>query len=262
MGVGNFEKPGAGPKIGGPTIGQTIDYSKLSEDQKAQIGDLESLKAPQTSEPEMSPEDAARAQQGAEQLDALNKVLAAAEQVEEPDEAEARLQELAAPTEDDKREFLRCVLGGTLYTKRYEMYGGLFVMELHDIHPSYEDVIFTTLAKEVAEGRITTEDDWSTALDRLRLVTNVSMVRLAKNAPVKCSVPEGAELLPLVGERMQTFPTTALFRAALQTVRVFMRHLELILDRALDPDFWEVGGLDSLSEPMSEEQSVMADDRR
>ena len=135
------------------------------------------------------------------------------------------------------------------------MFGGMLVMTLHDIAPGLEDVIFTTLANELREGHIETDDDWTLMLDRLRLVTNVSSIRLSNGAPIACRVEHGAGLLPLVEERLKLFPSTALYRAALQTVRVFMRHMELMLDRALDSDFWEAGGHDSPYAPMSAEPS-------
>jgi hypothetical protein len=132
----------------------------------------------------------------------------------------------------------------------------MLVMTMQDVPPTVEDKLFTELAAAVDDGTIKTDDDWQLALDRARLATNVSDVRMAKSEPVKCSVDE-KPILEQAQERMKLFPSSSMYRAALQTVRVFSRHLEIMLDRALDSDFWEVGGLDSQSEPTSEEPSSM-----
>jgi hypothetical protein len=258
MGIGNFKQPKAGPQTGGPKVGETVDYSKLPPERKAELGDLESLKATPTPEPELSKEDEERAQQGAEQLEALQAVIAKEEQ-EDVDVAEARLQEMAEPTIEDRRQFLRCLLGNGTYEKRYEMYGGMLVMTMHDISPKLEDRIFVEMAHLVETGDIKTDDDWNLWLDRIRLMLYVSDVRMAKNEAIKWGcfehLGEDKQLAMQAWDRLRMFPSTALARAALQTVRVFMRHMEIMLDRALDSDFWEVGGLDLPYEPMSAEQS-------
>ncbi len=260
MGVGAFEKPEPGPKVGGPKVGETIEYDKLPPERKAELGDLDALKVP-TPEPELSEEDKARAAEGAEKLAATQAVLAKEEEIPPGDLAEALLEEMAEPTVEDRREFLRGLLGNGIYEKRYEMYGGMLVMTLHDITPALEDQVFVAMSKLLKDGDIETDDDWALWLDRIRLMTNVSVIRMARGGDIDCKLdPElGAEQLAAqAGDRVKVFPSTALYRAALQTVRVFSRHMEIMLDRALDSDFWEVGGLDSPSEPTSEEPSNMA----
>jgi len=256
MGVGEFQKPARGPQVGGPKVGETVDYSKLPPERQAELGDLDALKAT-TPEPELPPEEAARAQEGAEQLEALQAVIA--KEAEQPvDSAETRLEELAEPTIEDRREFLRCMLGNGIYSKRYEMYGGMLVMTLHDITPELEDKVFLEMAGLVEKGDVKTDDDWALWLDRIRLLTHVSTVRMSQNAEIKWELDPELETKQLALQAMgkvNRFPSTALYRAALQTVRVFMRHMEIMLDRALDSDFWTAGGLDSPSEPMSEEPS-------
>jgi hypothetical protein len=254
MGVGEFSKPKPGPQTGGAVkVGETVNYKDLPPERKAELGDLESLKTPETPEPEMAPDVAARAAEGAAQLEALHQALAK-EEAEVVDVAEQRLAEMAEPTDEDKRSFLRSVLGGHMYSKRYEMFGGLFVMTLHDVAPAFEDTLFSSMAQELDAGRIKTDADWELLLDKMRLVVNVESFRFGKNEAVKCSMNDGA-LADQAVERQNMFPSSTVYRAALQTVRVFVRHMELMLDRALDSDFWVDGGLDSPSELMSEAPS-------
>ena len=260
MGVGAFERPEPGPKVGGPKLGETVNYKDLPPEKQSELGDLEALSKERTPEPEMSEEDKARAEQGAEQLSAMQEVLAREEQPEEIDAVESRLEEMAQPTVEDRREFMRCLLGNGIYEKRYEMFGGMLVMTMQDVIPDIEDKVFTELAKMVDTGDIKTDDDWSLWLDRLRLLTNVKAIRLPAKEEIPVGLDEklGDKQMPLQAwGRVNAFPSTALSRAALQAVRVFSRHMEIMLDRALDSDFWEVGGLDSLSEPTSEEPSNM-----
>lgn len=254
MGVGGFDKPERGPKVGGPKVGETVDYSKLPPERKAELGDLEALSKETTPEPELSEDDKAKAAEGAEKLAAVKEVLAREDEAEEVDVVEERLEEMAQPTPEDRQQFLRSLLGNETYEKRYEMFGGMLVMTLRDVPPAVEDKLFTELAAAVDRGDIKTDDDWQLWLDRARLASNVSTIRMAKNEAVKCSVGDDP-ILTQAEERLKLFPTAVMYRAALQTVRVFSRHMEIMLDRALDSDFWEVGGLDSPSGLMSEEQS-------
>ena len=55
---------------------------------------------------------------------------------------------------------------------------------------------------------------------------------------------------------MAQFKGTVVYRSMMRVARIFQRHLDKLVEGALDSDFWEVGGSDSPSEPTSEEPST------
>ncbi|KKN18963.1 hypothetical protein LCGC14_0950480 [marine sediment metagenome] len=275
MGVGGFKDPPEGPRIG-----PSKDISEVPEDVRAELGDIEKLKAiaePAKLDPRVAADEATaadeqprepavdpgaetsvmahtRAEQGAEQLSALKTVL----QEEQPEEDP--LDEAAAPTDDDKREFIRCLLGDQPYVKEYELFNGMIKIRLRDLSPAQEDQLFAEMAIAQRNGKIETEDDWDLMLDRLRMVAcSESLMWAGKEI---CGAFDPEKGLYVASENLlQSFKGATTYRALLRIVRVFRRHLQILMERAMDPDFWEVDGPDLQFAPISKEPSTTPDDR-
>lgn len=261
-----FEQP---PK--GPQLGPMQEFKNLPEHRKEQLGDLEALGASVVSEPaqldprvteqeqkaaeelleeEVPQEPKKSPEEVAEELEALQAVLDEDVPDEEPDPIDVE----AEPTEDDRRNFMRSILGDKQYEKEYVLFGGMVVLKMVDISPKQEDDIFEQLSVDQREGTITTQEDWETQLDRYRAVTNVRDIFKSgvSHADME-SKPDG--LHGKVEELLSTTNST-MYRGILRAVRVFRRHLDILTERSMQSDFWQVDGLSSQSEPIQAEQSV------
>lgn len=253
----SFEKPPEGPKIG-----PLKNFDDLSPDKKAELGDLKGLAASKVFKPaELDPRvEEAEAQdtqpkktpeEVADELEALDTVL-----TDEPERVDPIVIE-AAPAEDDKRRFLRATLGNQPYKKTYSLFDGDIKMKMIDLSPAEEEQLFSTLSSLVSSGQITTQSEWETAHDKLRMVFHMEKITFPGDKP-----PMGTKALFIRGKPdmgMETvddfikmaFGSSTIYRAAMHVTRVFMAHLEQLLEGVLRPDFWEAGGQDSQSEPIS-----------
>lgn len=255
-----FDQPPKGPKIG-----PMKHYSELPADKKASLGDLDKL-AKDVFEPakldprvEVAEKETVKDPSGdetqpydpediAEELAAMRTVLDQ-EAPEEPDE----MEQVATPTEEDKQQFLRSILGDVAYVKEYSLFGGMLVVTMTDISPALEDRIFEQLALDQADGVIKTQADWDLMEDRYRIVTSMAKVLwMGKEAVANYNTDS---LRERVKARIDSLKSSVLYRALLRVTRVFRRHLDILCEKAMTSDFWQSGGPSSQSEPSSQEQS-------
>lgn len=261
-----FKQP---PK--GPVIGPMQDFTTLPDHRKEQLGDLAQLGAEVISQPApLDPRVSAEAQEAAEaalveedvpaskkspeeiadELEALQAVLA--EDI--PDEPDP-IDVAAEPLESDRRNFLRSILGDKQYEKEYVLFGGMLIVKMTDISPEQEDGIFAQLAVDQREESIKTQEDWELQLDRYRAVVNV---KYAISSGTAIDKNQSEDLKEKVAELCRTKNSTV-YRAILRTVRVFRRHLDLMMEKSMQSDFWQVDGLSSPSEPTRPTQSDMTE---
>lgn len=254
-----YKQPPAGAKIGA-----TADLNALPEHKRAAIGDFEAelqkrgltpeeaaapttvdLPPPTVGPPPLDPDETQRIERGVQTLEALNRVMEQ-EEPEEPEELPVDpVEKDAEPTAEEKQEFIRCVLGNRQYRKKYELFGGAYVVEFADLTPGEEENLYRAL-KDMPEG-----DDWAVTLGRMRMVASTvstTFSDLLQSDPVitPAAVNETVNLL-----KSQTH-----YRTLMYTYRVFRRHLEIMLERALDSDFWRADGFSSPPEPLPEEPST------
>jgi hypothetical protein len=275
MGRGEFKKPPEGPKIG-----PTVNYTELPEDRKREIGDLakaaeESIFKPapldsrvaqaeeKTAAPEpettssfdvgaADPTAEERNREAAERLDALQAAL----EKESEQTAEEDLRTSAAPTEEDKQEFLRCILGSRRrYRKSYPLFGGVISVVFTDLTPRDEEEIFAELGKAHAAGAVITEDDWSLMFDRLRMMH--SIVEFSRSGEdVYTRDPDAPDNDRITYDQVDAYiaryGSATIYRAVLQASRLFRTHMDIILERATDSDFWTGVGQDLQSPPTSD----------
>ncbi|HSN70701.1 MAG TPA: hypothetical protein VLT59_04295 [Steroidobacteraceae bacterium] len=258
MPLGPYKQPQAGAKIG-----KAVDMTELPDHRRASIGNFEEeltrrgltpeaaeaptvadTPAPSIEPPPIDPDETQKIERGVQTLEALSHVMEQEEPMEDPSDP---IEEAAQPTEEEKQEFIRCVLGNRPYKKRYELFGGATSIEFTDLTPAAEEGIYRSLAKaELEPGQ-----DWAVALDRMRLVASTvdtTFSDLISGDPVIT--------VTAVDEIMRRLGSATHYRVLMQMQRIFHRHLEIMLERALDSDFWRVGGSSSPPEPLPEEPST------
>jgi hypothetical protein len=175
-----------------------------------------------------------RVEKGIEAFETLKQVL---DREDDPIDVEA------TPTADDKAEYLRCILGNRHYQKRFELFGGSIVMDLRDLSPSEEDHLFAELARR----QLVSNDDWALWLDRLRLLVNMEHLSIIGQPEYKHGLDE--PVLEQLPDFLARFKSATVYRAAIRAVRVFRRHLDIMLEKAGDAGFWAVDGSNLQSEP-------------
>lgn len=258
MPLGPYKQPQAGAKIG-----KSVDMTELPDHKRASIGNFEEeltrrglvseaaeaptvvdTPAPSIDPPPLDPDETQKIERGVQTLEALHRVMDQEEPMEDPHDP---IEDAAQPTEDEKQEFIRCVLGNRPYKKRYELFGGATSIEFADLTPSAEEGIYRSLAKaELKPGQ-----DWAVVLDRMRLIastTDTTFSDLIGGDPVIT--------VTAVDDIMQRLGSATHYRVLMQMQRIFRRHLEIMLERALDSDFWKAGGYSSPPEPLPEEPST------
>ena len=234
----------------GPKIGKRVDASELPEHKKAEIGDfkkeLERAQAadappPPLEPPAPDPDETQKIERGVEVLEALKSIHEQEDPQEDPSDP---IEEAAEPTDEDKQEFIRCMFGNRLYHKKFALFGGAFNVTLTDLTPRQEELLYQALAKaEIPQG-----DDWAVLLDRMRLVSSIT------EAPIdfKAGDPE----VELANTFAHTLQSSTLYRTLMRTSRIFQRHLEIMLERSLDSDFWRADGSNLPPEPLPGEPST------
>jgi hypothetical protein len=251
MPLGPAQLPQEGPKIGKRAAAQ-----ELPEHKQAEIGDFEAElqkrgltpEPPPTEPPPVDPDQTQRIERGIETLEALKSVMSREdmEQGEPQEDPVDPIEELAQPTDEEKQEFVRCILGGRQYTKTFELFGGACKVAMGDLTPKEEEGLYAELAKaELAPG-----DDWSVLLDQLRLIAYSKGYDFAGS--------EGGVPVTVVGAKLlvERMPTATYYSAFMRAARIFRRHLEIMLERSLDSDFWRADGSSLPPEPLPEEPST------
>ncbi len=268
MGTGSFKQPPEGPKIGPE---KSLD--ELPEAKRQELGALDKLalepaapdpRVDATEQPEAKIEDlpptgeADNANEGVARMEALQHLLEEAPKPELDPEL-ATIEEAAEPTIEERQEFIRCTLGNKPYTKAFELFGGAVKLKMVDLTPADTDVLFSQLADDQRSGVIQTVDDWNTELDRYRMfwMTQQLVCGEETTQPYKEAVESGAKKRRgALNAFLLRFSGTVQYRAVLHATRIFQRHLDKLVEGALDSDFWEADGPDSPSELTSEEPST------
>jgi hypothetical protein len=282
MSRGSFKQPPPGPEIG-----PTKEFDKLPEEKKRELGDLnkaaEDVFKPAKLDPRVAAAeemqydaskeiekqrdpnfdvgtrsplmDDERVREAAEKMAAMQKI---AEEDRQQDEDDLRSE--ALPTDEDKQEFLRSVLGNRRYQKTYDLFGGQLSVTMIELTPQEEDQIFSALAVAQSEGKILTEDSWMLFYERMRMAYSVKKVA---GGPTSYSRDPDAEDLDVITvdslpEYVNRFKGATTFRAIMQVSRLFRTQMELMLEASLAPDFWTTAGPDSQSKPTTEESSTTA----
>ena len=273
MGVGDFDKPPEGPKIG-----PTKDFKELSPEKQAELGDLAAAskdtvfkpagldprvaEAGQVALDEEQPKqvhkdkiDWAKGQEpdprlmkAGESLDALESVLAREEEKRAVDETQ--IQQDAAPTVEDKQNLFRAILGGLRYEKTFELFGGMVRLVMVELTPREEDFIFAEMGRAQAAGAVKTEDDWMVMFERMRMIYGIKHIQVSgqetyERNPDKADKVLYADTDALVGK----FKGSIVYQSLMRTAQVFRAQTDMLTEAAASSDFWKVDGQDSPQSP-------------
>lgn len=138
------------------------------------------------------------------------------------------------PTDDDKREFVRSVLAAKPYEKTYVLFGGI---EAAFVDRSPEDTlkIYARLDKLVSDKLVVTDEEWQVELERTRLATELRSLKGGIFAKT-CA----GELNDRVKDLLSL--TRPLYEALMEAGRHFEGHIDYMVERAAEPNFWRTGG--------------------
>lgn len=133
----------------------------------------------------------------------------------------------AMPTDEDKQEFLRSILGPHAYRKTYTLFGSVPVI-MCDRSVDLTERVF----KDVEAAK--PESDAETVSLIEQYVMAATVVRLNKDD----LGPSGD-----FAARLSIFKASRpMYQALMQTSREFERHVEFLTGKALDTGFWKAGG--------------------
>lgn len=145
------------------------------------------------------------------------------------------------PTLEDKQTFVRALLGGKQFEKRFKLFGSIdatFVDRTTEMTEAlYSQLDADTSAKKI---KTSTEEQWQTWVERYQLA---STLREYKDGTGVRSHPPTNELFPRVQELMKM--PKPLYIALMQTARRFEAIVNTLTRRAHDDPFWKTGGANS-----------------
>lgn len=140
-------------------------------------------------------------------------------------------------SDEDKLAFVESVLGEKPYVKSYRLFGGTICVQFQDRSVAESESIYRQLDQDYEAGTIKSDEQWQVALERYQMacgLTSFTMKR-AKGA-FDMSGPFQARL-----ERLLQLPQPV-YRALMEVSRKFEDEVNLMVEKAGDPDFWVAGG--------------------
>lgn len=151
------------------------------------------------------------------------------------------------PDDEDKKAFVRSLLGGKQFEKRFKLFNAIDVTLL-DRSTEHTEMLFNQLEVDTNQARIKTDtdDQWVTWNERYCLASTMRVYR--DGAGEKGYLPTD-KLFERVQELMKL--PKPIYQALLQTSRRFEVIVQTLTRRAHDKDFWVTGGADSPSKPTS-----------
>ena len=146
-------------------------------------------------------------------------------------------------TDAEKQEFIRSIIGGKAYVKTYQLFGGIEAV-FSDRTVEYTEAMYAEINKLGREKSIdiSNENEAMLWVQRFQMAATLKAVKqpdgtmLLDHAAVKFDTPF-ATLFKAVSALPRPL-YQALFDAAVD----FERHVELLVSKAREPDFWKAGG--------------------
>lgn len=152
---------------------------------------------------------------------------------------------LDAPSEVDKKDFMRKVFAGKRYQRTYKLYGGAMTIKLEDRSTVETEMMYSLLDSDKYE----TEEEFATQLDRYLLALQFRNLDVKGEQvpvtmiPLDVSESETAqrEALKQRVEQILQLPKPT-YMAIMEANRRFEEHVQYLTERALNTDFWKTGG--------------------
>ena len=149
-------------------------------------------------------------------------------------------EDLAQPTDEDKKEFVRCIFGSAAYAKKYTLFGGCEVLfkdrDIAGTEGMYEEINRLYKAKEID---LSNEAEATLWIRRYQMAETLISAKLPDGTVVYAkdnSLDRGQRV-----KKLLELPRP-LYQAAYDTAIDFERHIELLTQKARDPGFWQAGG--------------------
>lgn len=153
-------------------------------------------------------------------------------------------------TDDDKRNFVRCMLGEQRFTKDYILLGGELKATFRAIRPVEMDLIVDQLKKDTADGKLNNEAEYLVNYSRYMLVCSLQAVSFIdkgqsypeviprKDKSEEAPEENGPSALPTLYKELTEDWQEALHAILLVHMRQFEKLYDILIHRAYDPDFW------------------------
>jgi hypothetical protein len=145
------------------------------------------------------------------------------------------------PTDNDKKTFVRSILSEKQYEKQYTLFGSVLTIFV-DRSVNLTEQLYKELYEDIkgATPKITatSDEDYEIWLERYKLAACLTRIDRPNQASVHYSAKNG--FYPLAVQLM-TLPKP-IYTALMETSRIFERHVEILIRRAQDSNFWKTGG--------------------
>lgn len=155
-------------------------------------------------------------------------------------------------TERDKEDFLVTVLGGSRFTRRFELMGGKLVLEFRSMLADENFAVQRQLLLDQNDGQLLSEAEWFLRMFEYRMACSLAAVYDANGKPLVI-VPQLSDFkIEVLGEKpnQTALPAARDFvhaqalahevtrRLAGAQLRNFQRLVEAMEAMALEPSFW------------------------
>lgn len=132
-------------------------------------------------------------------------------------------------TDDDKKTFVRSVLGNRPFSKTYVLFGSVRVV-LTDRTPDATLEMYNAAVKEAQPDTA----DWPAALNRHCLAYTLTEMEIDRKVEKQAQLPVNMEYLKKLPR--------PLYLALLDVSDAFEQLVNVLVDKAQDRDFWRAGG--------------------
>ncbi len=162
------------------------------------------------------------------------------------------------PTEDDKQQYLRCVLGDKLFEKDYNLYNGAMSITFRARNVKQSELILDTMQARIAAGKLSVANVPHYVYEMTRYQLTISVVA------IKLRDGEAKTFAPVDKKDLETYGATgvnnlleyaydykfgnwpdALLNSVIQVHREFEKLIEILAGRVMDSDFWTSAGPNS-----------------
>jgi hypothetical protein len=155
-------------------------------------------------------------------------------------------------TTDDKKRFVRTVLGGGRYTKSRTLLGGALDIVFRSVKPNEMDCILKQLREDSNDGKISGEAEYLVYYSRYMLTCTLQSVGresegknfvtldevLGEKVEAALSGPTAATPLPALYASMSKDWQEGLHAILMVAMRQFEKEYDVLIHRAYQPDFW------------------------
>jgi len=151
---------------------------------------------------------------------------------------------LNGPTDEEKKAFVRCLLGNKQYQKTYNLFGAVeAVFEDRGVEQTERMYAELNQAREAGTINITDEASVVYWTGKFLAATTLKQLRGTDGATL-LGAPSADDNLYAKVQRLTTL-SRPLYHAVMDASTDFEQHVEQLIQVARDPGFWQAGGAGS-----------------